>query len=391
MNKIKVLTGLFLILTSFTFTSCEIEPIDPNLNPDDFGGCDAPTALVASEFNNSTVTLTWSAGNDETSWTVEYGIEGFVLGTGTTVSTSNPTVIITGLNSNNSYSFYVKSDCSATLSSSWVGPVTVDAVQVNPNCPNPGGLTAVRDSGVNTNVNLLWIAGGTETGWDIQFGISGFALGTGTIVSSNNTTATVTGIAAASSYDFYVRAKCSATDTSGWIGPVNVAAVGTVPVVTPTYMNATVNGQAFTGMKPFLYTFTGLKAKLSSSDPSKVLWIQGDSNPLDPTLANNVEINIRINEAFWAPGTYTLYGAFEAPEVAAEVDLIISTPTNPIATIEIESSGTITITEFNVTTKRIKGTFSFSYMLDDGTNPPTGPFQVTNGSFDFEMEDEVFN
>lgn len=38
MNKIKIIAGIFLILTSFTFTSCENEPIDSAINLDDFGG-----------------------------------------------------------------------------------------------------------------------------------------------------------------------------------------------------------------------------------------------------------------------------------------------------------------------------------------------------------------
>lgn len=38
MNKIKLLGGIFLLLTSFTFTSCENEPIDSAINLDDFGG-----------------------------------------------------------------------------------------------------------------------------------------------------------------------------------------------------------------------------------------------------------------------------------------------------------------------------------------------------------------
>jgi hypothetical protein len=229
MKNIKLFAGIFLILTVFTFTSCENEPIDAALNPDDFGVCEVPTNLIASDFNNNTITLNWIAADDETSWTVEYGLEGFEHGTGTIVNTSNTTIIVTGLNSNNSYTFYVKSNCSATSSSVWSAAITVDAVQANPNCANPGNLLATRDTTTNTNVNLVWTAGSTETQWEVQFGVTGFALGSGTIVSSNSATATVTGIAAATSYDFYVRAKCSATESSGWIGPKVVAAVGGTP------------------------------------------------------------------------------------------------------------------------------------------------------------------
>lgn len=38
MNKLKLIAGIFLMLTCFTFTSCENEPIDSAINLDDFGG-----------------------------------------------------------------------------------------------------------------------------------------------------------------------------------------------------------------------------------------------------------------------------------------------------------------------------------------------------------------
>ncbi|WP_374548405.1 hypothetical protein [Flavobacterium sp.] len=38
MKNIKIIGSLFLLFTALTFTSCENEPLDPELNLDDFGG-----------------------------------------------------------------------------------------------------------------------------------------------------------------------------------------------------------------------------------------------------------------------------------------------------------------------------------------------------------------
>lgn len=222
MKNIKYLIGIFLILTAFTFTSCENEPIDPAIN---INTCDEPSSLQVSDFvNNSIVNLTWLPGGNETSWTIEYGVQGFALGTGTTIVSPTNSATIAGLNSGNSYSFYVKSNCSAEESSQWVGPVTVQAV-VNPNCGNPTNLTVARNATQNTTVNVAWAAGGTETSWEIQYGTTGFPLGNGITVASTTLTKEITDIAATGGYDFYVRAKCTATEFSSWVGPINVAAV----------------------------------------------------------------------------------------------------------------------------------------------------------------------
>ncbi len=54
MNKINVLTGLFLILTSFTFTSCDIEPIDSALDPSDFENPTGGPAVFKADFSGAT-------------------------------------------------------------------------------------------------------------------------------------------------------------------------------------------------------------------------------------------------------------------------------------------------------------------------------------------------
>ena len=228
MKNIKFLAGLFLIVTAFTFTSCVNEPIDPAIDLGDFDQqCSVPTSFQTSQFiNGNSVSLSWVAGANEESWSIQYGVTGFAIGSGTVLSSTETTYVVSGLNSGNSYSFYLRANCSSTSNSQWIGPVTVNAVQ-NPNCANPSGLTAVRNSTTNTIVDLSWTAGGTETAWEIQYGVNGFALGSGTTVNSTTLTKQINNIATSSGYSFYVRAKCSTTENSNWVGPINVAAVQT--------------------------------------------------------------------------------------------------------------------------------------------------------------------
>lgn len=59
MSKIKILAGIFLFLTSFTFTSCDNEPIDPNIDLDDFNnGQNNGAAVLKADFSGSTWTAT---------------------------------------------------------------------------------------------------------------------------------------------------------------------------------------------------------------------------------------------------------------------------------------------------------------------------------------------
>jgi len=57
MNKIKILFGIFSVVISFTFTSCDNEPIDSALDLDDFtpivGGTGTFTAKIGSDVFNA--------------------------------------------------------------------------------------------------------------------------------------------------------------------------------------------------------------------------------------------------------------------------------------------------------------------------------------------------
>jgi hypothetical protein len=67
-----------------------------------------------------------------------------------------------------------------------------------------------------TSAQIDWVAGGSETTWQIQYGTQGFALGTGTIVTTTNNPYTINGLTPYSFYQAYVRAICGPGDTSFW-------------------------------------------------------------------------------------------------------------------------------------------------------------------------------
>ncbi|MGO2102137.1 MAG: GEVED domain-containing protein [Psychroflexus halocasei] len=90
-------------------------------------GCLAPDNFAAIDVAENSVELSWNAtGGDE--WTVEYGLEGFVLGSGTEVVIEDtPGVTISGLDSVTAYDFYVTTNC--TSGDSVVeGPLNISTV-----------------------------------------------------------------------------------------------------------------------------------------------------------------------------------------------------------------------------------------------------------------------
>ena len=79
MNKLKLITGIFLTLTCFTFISCENEPIDSAINLDDFnnGGNNNNTGVYtatigADSFNAQTIV----AGYSDSAFGPELNIDG---------------------------------------------------------------------------------------------------------------------------------------------------------------------------------------------------------------------------------------------------------------------------------------------------------------------------
>ncbi|MCX7954305.1 MAG: fibronectin type III domain-containing protein [Bacteroidales bacterium] len=84
-------------------------------------------------------------------------------------------------------------------------------------CPKPTNLNAQNIT--STTATISWQPGGTETTWQIAYGVSGFSLNNATYIITNNNNYNLTGLTPATNYAFYVRAICGQGDTSIWSGP----------------------------------------------------------------------------------------------------------------------------------------------------------------------------
>ncbi|NNC83263.1 MAG: T9SS type A sorting domain-containing protein, partial [Flavobacteriales bacterium] len=83
--------------------------------------CAEPSDLTATA-ETTEATVSWNENGQSTSWDIEYGPAGFIQGNGTVVPGLNTTsYTISGLESNSSYDYYVRSNCpNGVDNSAWV-------------------------------------------------------------------------------------------------------------------------------------------------------------------------------------------------------------------------------------------------------------------------------
>jgi hypothetical protein len=183
--------------------------------------CPNPVNVVSQIFADEVI-LTWSAGMyGETDWTVIYGPTGFDPATsGTTITTNVPNADILGLSQLTTYDFYIYSEC--MLDNLTSGGLLV-TVQTLPFCSNPTGInTATAVDSLFTSWS--WVETSPtypSTGFNLQYGETGFNLWSGTVVNADNNFTDTTANAAflaGGVYQVYVQAVCGA-DTSNYMGP----------------------------------------------------------------------------------------------------------------------------------------------------------------------------
>jgi hypothetical protein len=86
--------------------------------------CPAVSDGTVGTLTPNSAEISWTAVGSESSWNIEYGLSGFLLGSGTPGTSSSESFSSGVLTSNSNYDFYVQADCGGSQSP-WYGPITV--------------------------------------------------------------------------------------------------------------------------------------------------------------------------------------------------------------------------------------------------------------------------
>lgn len=92
--------------------------------------CPLPTSFAASNITATTLDLSWVNTSSSAISSIEYGVDGFTIGSGTVVAAGANSASITGLMPNTDYDFYVTQDCTAATNGLSVaaGPLSVETL-----------------------------------------------------------------------------------------------------------------------------------------------------------------------------------------------------------------------------------------------------------------------
>jgi hypothetical protein len=117
------------------------------------------------------------------------------------------------------------------------GDLYLDDICISSCLSDVSGLNAMNIT--SNSADLTWNTANDETSWDIELGIAGTALGTGTLINNNTSTIySATNLMSSVLYQFHIRAKCDNSNNSAWYGPyyfnTDCSSVDPIPLASST-------------------------------------------------------------------------------------------------------------------------------------------------------------
>ena len=412
MNKLKNISTLILLFTTVFFSACSIEPFegtipDPNAPVDPVDPALLPT-LITTNYSNLTGASATSGGTVTTDGGSAIVARGVVWNTSenptianskTTdgTGTGNFTSAITGLTAGTTY--YVRAYATNSSGTGYGTQITFTTTANPANFPvvTTTAASSITSSAASSGGNVTSDGGSPVTARGVAWSTtSGPTTANSKTVDGTGTgtfTSAIAGLAANTVY--YVRAYATNANGTAYGNQVSFTTPAGGVAQPSTLMAAKINGTQYTYLRPFGYGVLGndqSRVVTYNDEPDNFyLHLQGGNETNfvvgDP---GDLEINLFIPISEWHLGTFDLVSELTDGRDGTNSFVNFIYSNNGVALTK-EVAGTITITEFNTTTRKIKGTFSFKYIQVMNDDTEQGPFDVLNGTFDYNLDDDHFD
>ncbi|MCG8323439.1 MAG: fibronectin type III domain-containing protein, partial [Cytophagales bacterium] len=177
--------------------------------------CKDPANVTIADITRQSATISWT-DDFSSDWEIRI-IENAPTPVERNIMASTRSYNISALNSSTDYDVFVRSLCGSDFSN-WIGPERFTTLV---SCPAPSGF--VVEDITSDAVNLSWISHGSETAWELEYGLEGFTPGTGTKILTTTNLYALEGLDEGVNYEVYLTAVCgpnTGDDDSFIIGPV---------------------------------------------------------------------------------------------------------------------------------------------------------------------------
>lgn len=160
--------------------------------------------------NGSTGTSTFTSFANYQANTIGYGTGALNVDPGF-VSATDLHASAVGMNDSAAVISSISTDIDGDIRSATNPDIGADEYNP-PTCSVPTGITAINI--LANSADVYWVQSNLGSTFKIEYGLSGFTPGAGTIISSNNDTISISGLSQQTTYDIYIKEMCSGGDSS---------------------------------------------------------------------------------------------------------------------------------------------------------------------------------
>ncbi|MBE2231585.1 MAG: T9SS type A sorting domain-containing protein [Chitinophagaceae bacterium] len=191
-------------------------------------GCGTPAGLTSSGISTTAATISWSAVSGANSYDVDYKLNSAGTWTNAATGTTSLSAALSGLTSGSLYDWRVRANCTEGSSAySQAQFTTVSEVT----CNAPAGLTS---SAVTTSsATISWTAVSGANSYDVDYKLSSSGTWTNAATGTASTSVNLSGLTAASVYDWRVRTNCSSGSSAYSQAQFTTAASGCATAFEP--------------------------------------------------------------------------------------------------------------------------------------------------------------